>query len=258
MLLVADVGNTETTLGLFAGDRLLAQWRVMTEIPRTRDEFALLLAGLLQRVEVAPSRVTGVAIGSVVPGVTTPLRDGAVALTGAPSRLIGAGSALPIVLEADEPHAVGADRVINTLAASRLYGRDCIVVDLGTATTFDCITAAGVFVGGVIAPGVRTSAETLFRRTAKLSATELEAPPRVIGRRTDEAIRSGVMFGNAAMIDGIVDRICDAWPTGAVPYVIATGGLAEVLAPLCRRIELVVPELTLVGLRLAWEYLEGA
>ncbi len=255
MLFVADVGNTETTLGLFAGEELRAHWRVMTEIPRTRDEFALLVGGLLARVGVTPQMVTGIAIGSVVPGVTAPLRDGAVALTGAPSRIIGAASPLPIVLDVEEPASVGADRVINTLAASRLYQRDCIVVDLGTATTFDCITAAGVFLGGVIAPGVRTSAETLFRRTAKLSATELEAPVQVIGRRTEEAIRAGVMFGNADLIDGVVGRIRSVWPTSELPCVIATGGLAEVLAPLCRTIDRVVPELTLVGLRLAWEHL---
>jgi type III pantothenate kinase len=258
MLFVADVGNTETTLGLFEGQQLRAHWRVMTEIPRTSDEFALLLSGLLQRVGVDASAVSGVAIGSVVPGVTAPLRDGAVALTGATVRIIGATSPLPITLDVEEPSAVGADRVINTLAASRLYQRDCIVVDLGTATTFDCITEAGVFLGGVIAPGVRTSAETLFRRTAKLAATELEAPRRVIGRRTDEAIRAGVMYGNADMIDGIVGRIRAAWPTEAVPYVIATGGLAEVLSPLCTRVDEVVPELTLVGLRLAWEHLSAS
>jgi type III pantothenate kinase len=257
MLFVADVGNTETTLGLFDGLRLRAQWRIMTETPRTPDEYALLVRGLLDGDGVHPTQLTGVAIGSVVPGVTTPLRDGVAKLTGARVMVIDATSPLPIRLDVEEPRGVGADRVINTLAASRLYARDCIVVDLGTATTFDCITADGVFLGGVIAPGVRTSAETLFRRTAKLSATELEAPESVIGRRTEQAIRAGIVFGNADMIDGIVRRLKAAWPTSTEPYVVGTGGLAGVLQPHCLSIEIVVPELTLVGLRLAWDHLTG-
>lgn len=258
MLFVADVGNTETTLGLFDGDRLVAQWRITTGTPRTSDEYALLLRGLLDGVGVAPSHVHGIAIGSVVPTVTAALADGARRLTGATVRIIDAAAALPITLDVEEPRSVGADRVINTLAASRLYARDCIVVDLGTATTFDCITASGVFLGGVIAPGVHTSAETLFRRTAKLSATELQAPVSVLGRRTDEAIRAGVVFGNADMIDGIVRRLRAVWPTTSVPFVVGTGGLAAALQPHCASIELVVPELTLVGLRLAWEHLLAA
>jgi type III pantothenate kinase len=151
----------------------------------------------------------------------------------------------------DEPLTVGADRIINTLAASRLHGVDCIVVDLGTATTYDCITADGVFLGGVIQPGVRTSAETLFRRTAKLAATELAAPKRVIGTRTDECIRSGVVLGAAASVDGLVRRIKAEWPRATVPRVIATGGLAEVVKPHASEIESVEPDLTLHGLRLA-------
>ena len=146
----------------------------------------------------------------------------------------------------------GADRIINTLAASRKFKRDAIVVDLGTATTFDCITRDGVFLGGVIAPGVRTSAETLFRRTSKLPATELVAPARVIGTRTEECIRAGVMFGAAESIDGIVRRIKSEWPNDETPIVIGTGGLAETFAPLCRSFDAVDPFLTLYGLALAY------
>lgn len=130
---------------------------------------------------------------------------------------------------------VGADRIINTLAASRLHGVDCIVVDLGTATTYDCITADGVFLGGVIQPGVRTSAETLFRRTAKLAATELSAPAKVIGTRTDECIRSGVVLGAAASVDGLVRRIKAEWPRATVPRVIATGGWRRLCGRMRRR-----------------------
>jgi type III pantothenate kinase len=255
MLFVADVGNTETTVGVFQGDLLRAQWRVMTGTPRTADEYALLVRGLLDLAGIAPATITGSAIGSVVPNVTAPLSEGVSRLTHAPTLVVHAGSPLPIRLDVEEPRSVGADRVINTLAASRLYARDCIVVDLGTATTFDCITADGTFLGGVIAPGVRTSADTLFRRTAQLSATELDAPLSVLGRRTDEAIRAGVVLGNADLIDGIVRRLIAVWPTEARPYVVATGGLASSLQPHCASIEIVVPELTLIGLRLAWEHL---
>src|SRR6476661_2204570 len=153
----------------------------------------------------------------------------------------------------DRVRGAGAHRIINTLAASRLYKRDTIVVDLGTATTYDCITADGVFIGGVIAPGVRTSAETLFRRTSKLPATEIAPPARVIGRRTEECIRSGVVLGGAEAIDGLVRRIKGEWPGAAVPLVVATGGLATVFEPFCQEFEIIEPYLTLIGLRLAHE-----
>jgi type III pantothenate kinase len=152
-----------------------------------------------------------------------------------------------------EPLSVGADRIINTLAASQLYKRDTIVVDLGTATSFDCITHDGVFFGGVIAPGVRVSAETLFRRTSKLPAAELAAPTsmNVIGKRTEDCIRAGVLFGAVDSIDGIVRRIKKEWPGSQVPFVVATGGLAGTIAPLCSEINKVEPLLTLQGLNLA-------
>jgi type III pantothenate kinase len=158
-------------------------------------------------------------------------------------------------LAVDEPLTVGADRIVNTLAASVLYRRDTIVVDLGTATTFDCITAEGVFLGGVIAPGIRASADTLVSRTAKLPATELTPPTHVIGTRTEDCIRAGVLYGAADAVDGIVRRIRRAWPRSEVPSVIATGGLAETLRPLCESFDLVAPQLTLEGLRIAYEHL---
>jgi type III pantothenate kinase len=199
--------------------------------------------------------IRGAAIGSVVPSMNDALGEGVELLTGQRPLFIDAKSPLPITLDVLEPLTVGADRIINTLAASRLFNADTIVVDLGTATTYDCITADGVFLGGVIAPGIRTSAETLFRRTSKLPATELVPPARAIGRRTEECIRSGVVFGAAEALDGIVRRIKGEWPTGAVPLVVATGGLAPMIAPICQTIDRVEPHLTLVGLRLAWELL---
>ena len=256
MLLTFDVGNTETTLGLYDGAELRAHWRIMTDVARTPDEFGVLLRGLLDGAEIALRDVTGVAIGSVVPPITAPLAEACRNwLPATRVEIIDARSALPITLQVDEPQTVGADRIINTLAASRKYGRDAIVVDLGTATTFDCITRDAVFLGGVIAPGVRSSAETLFRRTSKLPATELVAPRRVIGTRTEECIRAGVMFGAAESIDGIVARIKTEWPGDDVPVVVGTGGLAETFAPLCRSFDAVDPYLTLYGLSLAYALL---
>jgi type III pantothenate kinase len=254
MLLTFDVGNSETTIGLFDDDVLRAHWRIMTEVPRTADEFGVLLRGFLDGSDIPVAAVQGVAIGSVVPRVTQPLVD-ACGDWLSPKRIevIDARSSLPITLAVDEPLTVGADRIINTLVASRRYGRDAIVVDLGTATTFDCITKDAVFLGGVIAPGVRTSAETLFRRTSKLPATELVAPARTIGTRTEECIRSGVMFGAAESIDGIVRRIIAEWPGGGQPMVIGTGGLAELFAPIVTCFDTVDPYLTLRGLALAFE-----
>jgi type III pantothenate kinase len=251
MLLVVDVGNTETTLGLCDEDRVVEHWRVTTDAARTPDEVFLLLRHLILSADLVPAAVTAAAVGSVVPSVTGALAEAAERLTGAAPVLVDARSPLGITLQVDEPLTVGADRIINTLAASRMYRADCIVVDLGTATTYDCITADGVFLGGVIQPGVRTSAETLFRRTSKLPATELVAPAKVIGTRTEECIRSGVVFGAAESVDGIVRRIKAEWPRPAVPRVIATGGLAATLRPLCAEIEEVEPDLTLHGLRMA-------
>lgn len=259
MIIVFDVGNTETTLGLYDGHRLAGHWRITTDVPRTADEFGTLLRMLVVEAGVADGRVSDAAIGSVVPRVNEALRTACERWLGV-TRLsvVDASSPLPIQLAVDEPRTVGADRIINTLAASRLYGRDAIVVDLGTATTFDCITADGVFLGGVIAPGVLTSAETLFRRTSKLPATELVVPPKVIGTRTEDCIRAGVLYGQADAIDGIVARIKAEWPAGhAEPLVVATGGLAETFATICRSFDQVEPYLTLEGLRMAHGLLAG-
>jgi len=257
MLIVFDVGNTETTMGLFDGEVLHAHWRVTTDVTRTVDEFGVLLCGLLQTSGIAPAQVTAAAIGSVVPTVTAPLADACARYLQASAVVVDARSSLPIRLAVDEPLTVGADRLINTLAASRLYARDTICVDLGTATTFDCITSDAVFLGGVIMPGVRTSAETLFRRTSKLPATDLVPPLRVIGTRTEECIRAGVFFGACDAIDGVVARIRAEWPRPEVPVVVATGGLAETFRPHCRSFDVVEPFLTLIGLRLSFELLRG-
>lgn len=258
MIVAFDVGNTETTIGLFAGPDLQAHWRIMTDVARTPDEFGLLLNTLLTSQGIARSAVTGAVVGSVVPPITVPLVQACTHWLGVEPVVVDASSPLPITLDVDEPLTVGADRIINTLAASRMYRSDTIVVDLGTATTYDCITADGIFLGGIIAPGVRTSADTLVRRTSKLPATELLPPKRAIGKRTEECIRSGVMLGTADAVDGLVRRIKREWPTSAVPRVVATGGLAETIAPLCAEVQLVEPFLTLYGLRMAHELLTGS
>jgi type III pantothenate kinase len=257
MILVFDVGNTEITIGLFEGADLRGHWRIISGVQRTADEFGVLLGGLLALDGFDGVPLEGAAIGSVVPSVTEDLAAACARLTGGPVVRVDARAALPIRLDVDEPLTVGADRVINTLAAARLFASDAIVVDLGTATTFDCITADGVFIGGVIAPGVQMSLETLVRRTSKLPATELTIPPHVIGRRTEDCIRAGVMFGQADAIDGIVRRIKASWPGRQTPVVIATGGLAETFRALCREFDRVEPHLTLRGLEMAYAHLVG-
>jgi type III pantothenate kinase len=252
MLLAFDLGNTETTLGLFAAERLVGHWRITTTVARTPDEWAALVSAYLTNAGHSPSGVRAVAIASVAPLVTQSVCEGVAALTGVTPSLIDAAGRLPIILDVDEPQTVGADRIVNTLAAVHLFARDTIVVDFGTATTFDCITADGRFIGGVIMPGVRTAADELVRRTAKLPATELTPPPRVIGRRTEDCIRAGVLWGGAEAVDGLLRRIRAEWPTpGVRPYVVATGGLAPLIAPLTAEIESLQPDLTLVGVRLA-------
>ena len=256
MILTFDVGNTETTAALFSGDDVRSHWRFTTSLPRTSDEFVLLLRSLLHAEGLEARAVTGTAICSVVPPVTQTLSRACEACFRSPPRMIDARAQLPIRLEVDEPLTVGADRVANTLAASRLYRRDTIVVDLGTATTYDCITADGAFIGGIIQPGISSSAETLFRRTSQLSATEIVPPKHVIGTRTDECIRSGVLYGAADSIDGLVGRIKGEWAVES-PLVIATGGLAETLRPWCRSFDEVDPFLTLKGVMLGYELLSG-
>jgi type III pantothenate kinase len=251
MLLALDVGNTEITVGLFRGEALSGHWRLTTIPDRTPDEWGSALGAFLVNAGHSPNEIRAAVIASVAPGVTQSLLEGVRALTGAPVRVVDAASPLPIRLDVDEPLSVGADRIINTLAAVERYRSDTIVVDFGTATTFDCITADGRFIGGVIMPGLRTSADQLTRRAAKLPATELEPPVRVIGRRTEDCIRAGVLLGTADAVDGIVRRIQREWPGPGSPRVVATGGLAATIVPLTSTIELIDTDLTLHGLRMA-------
>jgi type III pantothenate kinase len=255
MLLALDIGNTETTVGLFRGERLERLWRFTTTPQRTPDEWAAALAAAFAQIGTAPRDTRAAIVASVAPAVTETVLEGVSLVAGVRPVVVDGSARLPITLAVDEPLTVGADRIVNTLAASRLFRQDTIVVDFGTATTFDCITADGRFLGGVIMPGIRTAADDLIRKTAKLPATELAPPQRVIGRRTEECIRAGVVWGAVDAVDGIVNRIRAEWPGGGKPKVIATGGLAGLVAPLSQTIESVHPDLTLVGLRFAGEAL---
>lgn len=255
MLLTLDVGNTEITVGLFLGDDLEAHWRLTTNPDRTPDEWGSAIGGFLLQAGHSPNEIRAVCLASVAPAVTQSVVEGVALITGCTGLLIDARSPLPVKLDVDEPLTVGADRIVNVLAAVELFKADSIVVDFGTATTFDCVTGDARFLGGAIMPGLRTSADQLTRRAAKLPATELRAPNRVIGRRTEECIQAGVLFGAADAVDGMVRRITAEWPGGQKPRVVATGGLAATVAPLTTTIELTDPDLTLRGLRIAARHL---
>ena len=254
MILAVDVGNTETLLGLFSGSEVRRSWRISTQRHPTGDEMALTLAGLLATELDGPASIDRAVIASVVPAIDRSW-DEAFARLEIPSRRVDASSPLPVTLDVDEPASVGADRIVNTLGTRCLYGRNTIVVDLGTATTFDCITADGVFLGGVIAPGPRAGIDRMHEFTSKLPSVEIRQPDRVIGRRTVTCLESGVFFSIVDGIDGIVRRILEEWEPDD-PLVVATGGLAEVIAPHCRTVEKVDPYLTLHGLICADEHLE--
>ncbi|HEX3928374.1 MAG TPA: type III pantothenate kinase [Gemmatimonadales bacterium] len=251
MLLALDIGNTEVTVGLFSHDELVGHWRLTTSSDRTPDEWGAAIEAFLVRAGHSPAEIRAACLASVAPGVTQALlhavRDAITVHVG----LVTPMAKLPIVLDVDEPLTVGADRIANVLGALALYPGASVVVDFGTATTFDCVTADRHFIGGSIMPGLRTSAEQLVRKAAKLTATELVAPARAIGRRTDENIQGGVLFGAADAVDGMITRIRREWPGGERPRVIATGGLATLIAPLASSIDVVNPDLTLHGLRVA-------
>ena len=251
MLLAFDIGNTETTVGLFANDRLEAHWRLHSTPQRTPDEWSAAFTVHLTQAGHSTQEIRAAIVASVAPQVTQSLCDGIVGATTREPVRVDARSKLPIVLDVEEPLTVGADLIVNTLAAVQLFKKDTIVVDFGTATTFDCITADGRFIGGVIMPGLRTASDELVRKTAKLPATELTPPTHAIGRRTEDCIRAGVLWGAADAVDGMVRRIKAEWPSKTPPMVVGTGGLAGLVAPMCREIESVHPDLTLVGLRIA-------
>jgi type III pantothenate kinase len=255
--LVVDVGNTETVVGLATDvTELAAHWRISSAVPRTADELTVLIRALLAGAEVDPSGITRGVIGSVVPSVNHAWTKTLGQIVSGEVFAIGPASRLSIELDVEEPLSVGADRVVNTLAARELYHRDTIVVDLGTATTFDCITREGVFVGGVISPGVPAGLEWLAARTAKLPFVELQPPEIVIGRRTETCIQSGVFYQVVEGVDGIVRRIKEEWEKPEA-YVAVTGGFATTIGRHLASVDAIEPFLTLYGLAMAGEELAG-
>jgi type III pantothenate kinase len=251
VLLAVDVGNTEIVLGVFSGSSLEQTWRVSTRADRTADELALMFEGFLRQRELSfGSQVTGVIVASVVPDVTQALREMAHRYLPMPPVIVGPGTKTGVPILTDNPREVGADRVVNSLAAFERFGGPVVVVDFGTATNFDVVSSKGEFVGGVIAPGIQAGAASLFSRTARLTRVELVTPPSVVGKSTVEAMQSGLIYGTAAEVDGMVERI-----RGVVgPAVtVATGGLAPAVLPHCRTIDHYEPWLTLEGLRLVFD-----
>jgi type III pantothenate kinase len=252
MLLAVDVGNSQTVIGVFNGDDLVQHWRLSTEAQRTPDELALMFGGLMTFADLSFSRnVHGVIVSSVVPVVTEMLRVMTHKYFHFAPVIVGPGVRTGMALEVENPREVGADRLVNALAAHDEYGGPGVVVDFGTATSFDVYSAGGAFLGGAIAPGVATSLAALSARGAQLPRIELAAPARVIGRSTVDAMRSGAVYGFAGMVDRIVDVIGDEVGTGL--EVVATGGLAPSIVEQCRTINRHDPWLTLKGLRLVWE-----
>ena len=251
MLLAADVGNTEIVLGVFRRAHLEQTWRLSTQAERTPDELGLALSGFLAQRGIAIEHdITGVVVASVVPVVTAAFREMAAHVFAFPPVMVGPGTRTGVPILTDNPREVGADRVVNTLAAFSRFGGPCIVVDFGTSTNFDVVSSKGEFMGGVIAPGMQVSAASLFARTARLTRVELIAPPSVIGKSTVEAIQSGLIFGTAGEVDAIVERI-----KGEIgpAKVVATGGLAPVVIPHCHTVDHHEPWLTLEGLRLVFD-----
>lgn len=246
MRLAVDVGNTQTVIGLFDEDGLDGHWRVSTDASMTADELGAKIAGLLSLAGMTWGDVDGMIVSSVVPSQTDAYEDLARGVLGAPPMLVGPGLKSGMSIRYDNPHEVGADRIVNSVAAVEQYGAPVIVVDFGTATTLDVVDADGAYRGGAIAPGVETSAEALFAKAARLSKVDLDPPEQVIGRNTRESVQAGLLVGEAVMVDGLVARI--RAELGADAPVVATGGLAERMAPLCESIEHVDPDLTLKGL----------
>lgn len=257
MQIVVDVGNTESVVGLASGpSQLEAHWRISSLVPRTVDELTVLLRALLSGSEASVEEIEQGVVGSVVPSTTYFWKRSLQRIIGDNVVTVGPESELPIRLDVEEPKSVGADRIVNTLAARELYGRDTIAVDLGTATTFDCITAEGVFQGGVIAPGLSAGLEWLDKRTAKLPRVELEPPGVVIGRRTEVCIQSGVFYSAVDAVDGLVRRIKAEWQRPEA-MVVATGGFAGVLGPHLATVDRIEPFLTLYGLAMAGRHVQG-
>lgn len=251
MLLAIDVGNTNIMLGLYEGEELGPHWRLSTDHARMPDEFAMQLLGLLGHAGVAPDEISGVAIASGVPVLTTRWCQVARRYLHVEPVVISAGMETGLTILYDNPSSVGADRIVDAVAAYHRYGGPLIIVDFGTATTFEAITAAGEYLGGAIAPGIGISAEALGRRAAKLPTIDIERPPSPIGRNTVHSMQSGLFYGYVGLVEGMVTRF--RGEIGQEALVIGTGGLAPLIASGTEIIDIIAPWLTLDGVRLLYE-----
>ena len=257
MLLTLDVGNTNTVLGLYrlASDELVTHWRISTLRTQTADEYGVLFLNLFAMRKVEASEISSIIISSVVPPLESTLRQVCERYFNIKPMFVEPGIKTGMPILVDNPAELGADRLVNGVAAFARYGGPCIVVDFGTATTFDVVSAKGEYLGGVIAPGLAISAEALFARAAKLSRVDVKKPARVIGTNTVAHIQSGLYYGYIGLVDGILERMMNEMqtPEGVTPKVIATGGLARLVAEDSRFIETIDDMLTLEGLRLIYE-----
>jgi type III pantothenate kinase len=245
-LLAVDVGNTQTVLGLFDGENLVDRWRIATEGQRTGDEIGLLVRGF-----VDPESLGGICLSSTVPPLVRSYQEFAAELGGTPFLVVGPGVRTGVPIRYDDPREIGPDRIANAVAAAARHGAPCIVVDFGTSTNFDVVSSDGEYVGGVLAPGIQISMDALFARAARLIGVHFAEPRTVIGKTTESALQSGLVYGFAGQVDGIAERIREE--LGERAPVVATGGLAELIAPHSQTIDRVDPDLTLHGLRLVWE-----
>ena len=251
MLLAVDIGNTSTTLGVFEGEKLRATWHMATGVHRMSDEYAALLLNLLRQQGLDTGDIKAVALCSVVPPLISTFEELFERYFNIEPLVVGTGVKTGVSIRMDNPREVGADRIADAAAAHHLYGGPIIVIDLGTATTFGIISKEGDYIGGIIATGIATAAEALFTRTAQLPRVELFHPKHVVGTNTVSAIQSGVIYGYASLVEGMLARIRKEM--GVKAKVVATGGYAELIAKETKVIDVVNPDLTLVGLRLIYE-----